>query len=296
VNQIAEAMQCFAAEVERHPDHEDAARELGLSLARLGDHARAVAQLERLARRHPDQGRNWHALGFAHRAAKRPRDAEAALRRAIRLPPEDAEEHRDLGALLAELGREREARAEYARAAALAPGDASVWLNLGNLERRAGRIDSALVCYARAEARDTVFSLAYRGQVQLLRERNRLTEAGDVYRRWLARCPEEHGTRLDAIAFFTSLGRRDLALEIARDGVDRVRDSGQPLVLYGMTLAGQGRTREGLSHLRQADRLFKTNPPERERVRTLIASLRAAAPDSLRAMFQADSVAHAQDR
>ncbi len=290
-DQLTEAMKCFATEVEHHPDHEDAARELGLTLARLGDYDRGISQLELLARRKSNEGRNWHALGFAYRAAGRPREAEAALRRAIRLPPDDPEEHRDLGALLADRGREREARAEYRRALALSPGDPSTWLNLGNLERRAGRPDSALVCYTRAEAGDSSFSLAYMGQVQLLRERGRLGDAGEVYRRWLRHRPEEHGARLEAVDLFGMLHQPELALEIAREGVQRVGDQGPPYVIYGLALAGQGRTREALRQYRKAEKLFWAHPTERGRVRKLIDDLRASAPDSLRGMFEADSAA-----
>ncbi|HEY3215269.1 MAG TPA: tetratricopeptide repeat protein [Candidatus Eisenbacteria bacterium] len=291
--QLTEAMKCFATEVANHPDHEEAARELGLVLSRLGDHKRGISQLELLARRKPQEGKNWHALGFAYRAAGRRQEAETALRRAIRLAPDDAEEHRDLGALLADLGRAREAKAEYRRALALFPGDPSTWLNLGNLERRGGRPDSALVCYQRAEAGDSSFSLAYVGQLQLLRERSRLADAGVVYRRWLRHRPEEHGARLEAVDLFEGLHQPEVALEIAREGVQRVSDQGQPYVIYGMTLAAQGRAREALRQYRRAEFLFLANPAERARVRKLIDDLRRAAPDSLRGLFEADSAAAA---
>lgn len=294
--QWAEAAKCFAAELQKHPDHLDAAREKALALARTGDGAGAIRELEALSRSHPRDGRMWHALGFAYSSAGRAREAEKAIRRAIALPPPDVEEHRDLGALLASLGREREARVEYRRALAVRPLDPATWFNLGNLEHRAGHRDSALICYRRAVAADSSFSIGYRGQVQLLRESDRADDAAQVYRVWLARRPDEHGTRLEAVRMLIEMGRGEEALALARAGIEAIPGSGQTRLIYGMTLSGQGRQREALRYLREAQLLFGADGNEVRRVEGLIAALRAAAPDSLRHLFRSDSLAHPSRR
>src|SRR5262249_39553344 len=46
--QVAEAVRSFAAEIIHHPGRVEAARQLGVGLARLGEHGRAIAQLELL--------------------------------------------------------------------------------------------------------------------------------------------------------------------------------------------------------------------------------------------------------
>src|SRR5207244_12560686 len=97
---------------------------------------------------------------------------------------------------------------------------------------------------------------------------------------------------LEAVELFNSLGRDDIALELARNGIRQNRDSGQAYVIYGMSLAGHGEHRKALEQLRAADSLFADDPRERQRVADLIATMRRAAPDSLRAVFVADSVAH----
>jgi len=58
-----------------------------------------------------------------------------------------------------------------------------------------------------------------------------------------------------------------------------------------LVLRGRGDTPGALVELRRAEALYHGNPPEREKVRKTIAAMRAAAPDSLRAIFDADSVA-----
>jgi tetratricopeptide (TPR) repeat protein len=293
-DQVDEAAKCLAEEVRYHPNNTVAIRELGVALARLGDSERAIAHLERLVKRQPRDDETWHALGFAYLAGKRPKDAVIALQRAVALPPVRFEEHRDLGAAYMALGRDAEARAEYRRALRLVPRDPSTWLNLGNLERRAGRRDSALACYRRAEARDSSFTLALQGQVQLLREMGRDDLAVGAYRRWLHHRPDQHGARLEAVQLLTALHRDDEALAVAREGAEQAADSGQPHLILGMVLMGRGESRAALAELRRAEALFKKEPGEQERARRLIGALRASAPDSLRALFTADSVAAAR--
>ena len=56
---------------------------------------------------------------------------------------------------------------------------------------------------------------------------------------------------------------------------------------------GRGDTRGALAELRRAEKLFRGSVSEQERVRKTIAAMRASAPDSLRALFAADSAASA---
>jgi tetratricopeptide (TPR) repeat protein len=289
---IPEALQAYAAEVQHHPGNLDAARQLGLSLARVGESDRAIQQLELLVRRNTRDGASWRALGFAYTHARRFKDAERALRTAISLPPADAEEHRDLGVLLANQGREREAREAYRRAAQLDPKDGAALINLGNLEMRAGNPAAALEHYRRAEARDTSAAFAYRGQIQALAGLGRNREIGDTYRRWLRRAPDDEGGRLEAVQYFASAGRSDVALEIGRDGVRRAGRSGHARMTMGVAYGAAGDARNSLLEFRRAEHyLGRSDPSTLARVHALISELRAGAPDSLRTLFTSDSLA-----
>jgi len=286
------AARWFALELKRHPENVEAALELGTALAQIGRHADAIAGLEAQTRRRPGDDRAWSALGFAYHAAGRAREAESALRRALALPPRRASEHRDLGAVLAAANREREARAEFQRAIALDPKDAAAWINLGNLERRAGRNAQALDAYREAEARDSSLVLALEAEAQLLSALGRVREAEAAYRRWLERSPGDFGARLEAIQFFVSEGRSDVALEVARGAVRIDPQSGDAHLILGVALDASGEKRGALAALRRAESLY-ADDSGRARARKLVATLRAGAPDSLRALFAADSVEHA---
>jgi tetratricopeptide (TPR) repeat protein len=290
------ALQCFSKEIEHHPDHVDARREFGLTLARMGQGGLAVAQLTRMVQARPRDGKAWHALGYAYQAAKRPHDAERALRHSLTIPPEDAEEHRDLGAVLADQDRLDEARAEYRRALAMAPNDPSTWYNLGNLERRAGVPDSAIAHYRRAQRGDSLFRPAWQMEVQTLVENRRQPEAAETYRRWLAELPEDHGARMSAIKLETDLDRPEAAMEIARQGVEDNPGDAHAVEILGTTLAAQGRWREGLKSMREAERLYQGDPTAMPALDAVVAHMRRVAPDSLRSLFATDSVETAARR
>ena len=293
VGQVEEAVKCFAAEVENHPGDARAARELGLGLAQLNEHPRAIAQLELLTRRLPGDGACWRALGYAYMRAGRPRDAETALRRAIALPPRSALAHRDLGYVLAATGRESEARSEYRRAIALDPKETGAWVNLANLDRAKGDLAQALAGFREAAKQDSGLAVAAKGEAQVLVDLKRFQEAGVAYRRLLALDPGDLDARFAATALYESLGRQDIALELARGGVRHDRGSGSARLLLGMALEAQGRLREAALELRRAESLARDRE-SRERARRLIATLNLEAPDSLRALFEADSAALAK--
>lgn len=285
------AALAFAAEIQRDPGHRDAAREMGLALAQAGDSARSIRQLELLTRRDAKDQRSWQALGFAYSVAGRASDAEQALRRAVALDPKDADAWRDLGVVLASMKRDADARAAYARAARLDPGDGAVLVNLGNLESRAGRAADALAAYHAAELRDTLLVNAYRGQVRALTDLRREAEAGAVYRRWLARAPGDLQARAEAIQWFDAHGQRDTALALAQETVRAHPRSGEARLQLGLAYQAAGRVPEGLAELRRAEAMLPL-AEQRARVGALLRQWRSEAPDSLRAVFAADSVAH----
>jgi tetratricopeptide (TPR) repeat protein len=291
VGQYHEAAKCYGAEYGLDRSNREIGRLLGLALARSGESRRAIATLETVTRRWPNDGASWQALGFAYMAAKRTPQAEVALRRAVALGPDLSSEHRDLGALLASRGRDADARAEYRKAIALDAREPTVWVNLGNLERRGGHLAEAMRCYDQALDRDSTLGLAWQGRIGALLEAHREADAGAAYRRWLNAVPRDLDARLEAVRWFDHQGRRDIALELARDGVRRNPGAADAHLVLGMALESSGNTRSALAEFRRAEAM-SAERGEKDRVRQLISALRAAAPDSLRAMFDADSAAH----
>jgi tetratricopeptide (TPR) repeat protein len=186
-------------------------------------------------------------------------------------------------------GDDEGARKAYLEGARWSPGDATMMVDLGNLERRGHRFDEALAAYRGALQRDSTQVLARRGEIEVLRDMGRNEDAGRAYRRWLAREPANTGVRVAAMDFFGSIGRKDVALELAREGVRVSPNSAEAHLALGMALHEAGADRTALPQLRRAEDLF-IRAESSARVGALIRAMRAQAPDSLRAFFAADSV------
>ena len=291
VGQHQAAVREFEAELVHQPGHRDAGRALALERAQLGDTTSAIAGLERLTGSDPTDQASWQALGFAYSTAGRVIEGERALRRALALDSTDADGWRDLGAVLAARKRDREAREAYARAAGLAPRDAAVWVNLGNLEHRIGRSNAALDAYREALRRDSSLVFAWRGRIAVLDGLGRPLEAARTFRAWLARAPGDNDLRIETIARYDALGRKDVALELAREGVRLAPKSGEAHLALAMALRRADGARASLPEFRRAQSLLGS-PDQRARVGSLITAMRARAPDSLRGLFAADSVSH----
>jgi Flp pilus assembly protein TadD len=290
--QYGPAARAFREEVRRNPDDRAARMEYALALTELGDTTRAVRMLEDLTRRAPGDAGVWRALGFVYGRMGRYDDAERALRGAIGLNPKLARAWRDLGVVLAARGKDAEAREAYRRALAVDPEDETALVNLGNLDSRAGDHAAALAHYHEAELRDSSQALAYRGQVHELVVLGRESDAGAVWRRWLQVAPTDLEVREGAARHFVHVGRTDAALEIAREGVRLSPHSGEAWWLLGEMNAEALDVRGALTAYREAVRQLRA-PEDRARAEASIAMLRAGAPDSLRALFAADSVAAA---
>jgi Flp pilus assembly protein TadD len=290
--QYGPAARAFREELNRNPNDRAARMEYALALAELGDTTRPVRMLEELTRRAPGDAGVWRALGFVYARLGRYDDAERALRGAIGLDPRLARAWRDLGVVLAARGRDAEAREAYARALAVDPRDETALINLGNLESRSGDHAAALAHYHEAEVRDSSQAWAYRGQIRELVLLGRETDAGAVWRRWLKVAPGEAEVREGAARHYVHVGRPDAALEIAREGVRLSPHSGEAWWLLGEMNATALDLRGALTAYRRAVTEFHT-PADRAHAEASIDTLRAAAPDSLRALFTADSVAAA---
>ena len=292
----------FGTELERDPGNREVAREFGLALAQLGDTARAIAQLQLLVRRDAKDEPAWQALGFAYGVAGRRAQAEHALRRALSLDAKDADAWRDLGVVLASSGRTTDAREAYRRAAALDRHDAGALVNLGNLEARAGRHAAALAAYRAAETRDSARAagyqpaspsraLAFRGQLRELPALGRDAGRGAVYQRWVQAAPDDLAVRIEAMRFFERAGRLDIAVELGREGVRRAARSGEAWLALATALETNGDTRASVDALHRAEQWLPL-PEQRRRAHEYVRHMRATAPDSLRAFFAADSIAH----
>lgn len=283
------AARAFREELRRDPESVPTQMEYALALCELGDTTRASRMLEKLVRRVPGDAEVWRALGFVRGRTGDRAGAEKALRGAVGLKPGYAKAWRDLGVVLAATGRDGEARDAYRRALDADPDDESALINAANLESRAGNPTRAIALYYRAERLDSLQAWAYRGQIREWVALGREDQAGEVWKRWLAVAGGDAEVREGAARHFARQGRVDVALSIAREGVRSSPKSGEAWWLLAEALSETSDVRGALDAYRRAITLFR-QPDDKARAEKGLRELRAAAPDSLRAVFEADSL------
>ena len=115
--QAREAWRAIAKVI---PEHQEAASRLGRLAWEDGDHAGAVALLERAVALDAPAS-VWFDLGLARQDLRDPNGAAAAYRTACEIKPDHAEAALNLGVVLQELGDLDGAMAAYARAYRLRP-------------------------------------------------------------------------------------------------------------------------------------------------------------------------------
>lgn len=217
--QLADAESMLRQLLERSARNAEALHLLGIIAGDRGDHAGAVALIEKAIRiddtnhgYHANLGHMRNCMGYAaaaercyRRAAALKPDcmhfyhlgntlvtqqkfAEAAkqFRRAIDLNPDLAGAHQNLASLLHREGRFDEAESSLRRALALAPDQAEAHNGLGAVLKMQGRQREAIACYERALALQPGSALAHINLGSAFQDMGDLRAAIDCFRRALA--------------------------------------------------------------------------------------------------------------
>lgn len=187
----------------------------------------------------PETGEAWVTLGTTLATLKRTPEAIAAYEGALALESPPVEAHYGLGCVLEALDRVPEALACYRRALTIDPDYAEAEVRLGELLARLGRPAESVAAFRRALNIDPSYADARRGLVRVWRAQGQLGEAESECRRLLA----DNGDRGSALA------------ELAA------------------TLTASGRHAEAIETLREAVRLYPTEPEAHRRLALSLAEL-----------------------
>jgi len=194
----ADAVELLERAVDLAPEHTNARCQLGLALARLGEHARAdVAYAEALALdAHHLGALNNRALTLV--AMMRHDEAFAHYRRALEVDPQCREAHQNLGAMLSKVGRLGDARAHLETAVKLSPDAPGPQVNLSQVLVKMGRAPDALPHLSRALA-TPLATAAWHSNLLLNLHYTEGPTREDVFRQHLAwarlRAPAPSGAR-----------------------------------------------------------------------------------------------------
>lgn len=244
-------------------------------LSEQGDHAAALALLERALKLDGRSARIWTKLGLTLRALKRFNEALTAfgaaiacdataaaawsaqggtlsmlgrheealesLRHALDLTPDDPLTQVQQGEALMLLNLPRAAADAFERAVALAPGRAENWAKLGQALRRLEKPDMALTAYDRALALNDRYAWAWEGRGQALEALDRCEEAEACYVKALA---------IDDSLAFIHISRIDVLLKM-QHAAAALEACNTLVARHPKQAIGWGRRGQALRHLKR---------------------------------------------
>jgi tetratricopeptide (TPR) repeat protein len=223
------------AKLPHHPEILDALLQLDRAQNRIQD---SVARIDAAVKAEPENARLMHLQGLVQVLTGRGPDAEQSFRRAIELNPNDLAPYQSLAQYLAVSGRREEVLATYEKAAAQRPDNSGLQLVLGSLYEAYGDPDKARATYEKAIQMDPSLAAAKNNLAYLL------AEAGE---------------------------NLDRALDLAQEAKSMLPDSGHAADTLGWVLFKKGIPSAAVSHLKEAEGLFRPDDPNLAIVRHHLA-------------------------
>jgi tetratricopeptide (TPR) repeat protein len=234
----AKARALFERANEKLPNHPEVLEAL-LQLDREENRiAESVQRIDAAVRAQPENHRLVHLQGLVQVLVGRGPEAEKSFRRAIELQPNDLAPYQSLAQYLAYSGRREEVLATYERAAAQRPDNSGLQLVLGSLHEAYGDTAKARETYEKAIQMDPNLAPAKNNLAYLL------AESGDSL---------------------------DRALDLAQEAKSLLPESGHAADTLGWVLFKKGIPSAAVSHLKEAEGLFRPDDPNLAIVRHHLA-------------------------
>ncbi len=258
--------------VAKRPANARAHAALGAAHLARGQHAPAIAALERALQLDPASAEAHNNLATALTDVNRTADALAHFTAALRLRPGTASTHYNFGNALLSLGRAAEAIAQQQQALLLQPDFPEAHCGLGNARLAAGRVDEAIGSFRAALQLRPGLVPAHYGLATALGQAGRPAESIPHYEATLRAVPASVETHYNLGNVFLALDRpADAAARYAR-AVELKPDFAEAHHNLATALARLGRTPEAIAHYEIALRLR----PDFSVTRTALEALRAA--------------------
>jgi Flp pilus assembly protein TadD len=145
-----DAARAYAKALESEPDCVEALGQLGSLFFQFGQHAEALASLQRAARLAPRTPKLHLLMGAVLKALGRLEESAACCEQEIQLCPADADARYNLGLVLQSLKRPGDAIESFKQAVKLRADYVDAWAAMGMALRQTGAHEAALECFDRA--------------------------------------------------------------------------------------------------------------------------------------------------
>jgi tetratricopeptide (TPR) repeat protein len=276
---FVEATRCWQTFLERHPEHAEAANELGnifvrmerfddglrwferalkirpgltaakisagIALRHLMRFEEAVATFREVLLSTPDEADACLHLGLALRALQRHDEALAWLRKASDLRPSHAQSANELGDVLTVLKRKEEAIAAYQHAVALQPDSIPVLQSFGERLQDGRRFEEAAATFRKIVELDPNHCNGWLSLGAALLGLHQYADSLAAFRRALALEPGSAAGYCNMSLALMGLDRMEEAIEACRKAL--FIEAGSPVASFnlGCALLTQGSFREG---------------------------------------------------
>ena len=234
--QIDRAEERYNSALRLDPRQAGALHLLGLIAHQRGDHAAALALIDRAIAIDGTVAAFHCNRGVVLKTMKSFDAAIASYDRAIALQPDYADASAYRANALKALGRMGEALAGYDRAIALRPGDAGAHYDRGVLLRAAHRPEAALASYDRAVALRPDWPELHVNRGNALRDMDRLDEAADCFETAIRLRPDLAEAHANLGACLSRLGLVDEAMASFRTALRTISAAERPRMPWLMTL------------------------------------------------------------
>lgn len=187
---LEQAVACFMAVLEAHPNYDDAMQLLGLARFRQGDAAEGERLMREAVRLNPQNIRARNNLACMLRDLGRVQESSEAFQALYLLTPEDPKVCTNLAIALNDLGHAADAMRFSTEALALAPHWAHAHQVHGLVLKNQGELDNALASMSRALEIEPGNSECASNLSSILIEREEYEEAENAARKALELAPD----------------------------------------------------------------------------------------------------------
>jgi tetratricopeptide (TPR) repeat protein len=130
--------------VKKSPNNDRAHANLGIALAKQGEHDEAIEHYHKALQINPNFHQAHNNLGVVLNEQGNTNEAIEHYHKALQIDPDFAKAHHNLGAALAKQGKINEAVEHYHKALQLNPDDSETLFNLGDALARQGKTEQAI--------------------------------------------------------------------------------------------------------------------------------------------------------
>ena len=250
---LAEAEAHYRRVLAAHPNHADAAFNLGVALRQLGKVEEAIAAYAQALRIKPDYPEAHFNLGNALMATGKVGEAIMAYAHALRIKPNHATATTNLAMAYSHLGvalmdqcKYDAAAAAFAEALALNPNVVEVHYNLGNVRKHQGKLDDAAVSYSNALAINPNLAEAQSNLGNTLAELGRFDEAIAAHTKAIALRADSAEMRFNLGNVLKDQGQLAAAVDAYKQALRLNPDHAGANANLGIVLMSQGRYDEAI--------------------------------------------------